>query len=695
MEKFFGIILLGFGIGVRSCEVELDTSQPVVYLESTDSTVIMCKALCNKTNNDDVHLRWYGNNDQLIIGGFPSRRIFSYNKGQRNQLFLRDVTPGDNGTYTCVMKTKRHTSKQSVSVVITEKGASSPPVDSKVYSNLILKILSVANQRSEQTLNERVARDVREEEGSADDTTESPRTTLLTSSESYEVHSTGKTSKPLARNGTNYFTAPEPEPPTQVSPITISTPGDKVTRRGTSNIGSSTSGTGGNMTPGGKGSSTSGTGGHMTSGGKGSSTSGTGGHMTPGGKGSSTSGTGGHMTSGGKGSSTSGTGGHMTPGGKGSSTSGNGGHMSHGGKGSSASGNGGDMTDKKSKTPTSPVNSAETAFGKHGVLAFSLTLGVAFLLLYALILVLILPRCRQTRKKKHDLNKDKSDGAKTSNMELLTLKSLESSPDSQGFTTVDLDSPADGGAAQEITVAAAIAATDGVQSEAKKDDQEKSVSTFLVGKTAETKATTDQEKEKAKDGDESKKADAVGGSESVKEVTSSNQSAPDDTKQTSPASDAANEKETAAPDAVKQTSSPADETKKVEQPADATKLTTGSTEAASSDEKKASTTADDSKAATGGSPEAATTSTTTSSSAPETKSNGVSNFADELMANVSKFIGSMKSDLLSDADKKTGDVKTNDAEKAAICKTDSENATSLETQSQSTAATNATEATSL
>ena len=100
-----------------------------------------------------------------------------------------------------------------------------------------------------------------------------------------------------------------------------------------------------------------------------------------------------------------------------------------------------DETDNERNRPTSPTDSEESAFGKHGVLAFSLTLGVAFLLLYALILVLILPRCRQTKKKKRDITKDKSDDAKTNNLEPLTMTSLESSPDAQGFTTVDLDSP--------------------------------------------------------------------------------------------------------------------------------------------------------------------------------------------------------------------------------------------------------------
>lgn len=50
----------------------------------------------------------------------------------------------------------------------------------------------------------------------------------------------------------------------------------------------------------------------------------------------------------------------------------------------------------------------ESDFGRYGLLAFGLTLGIAFLLLYALLLVVLVPRCCK-KKGKHTLNADAFD----------------------------------------------------------------------------------------------------------------------------------------------------------------------------------------------------------------------------------------------------------------------------------------------
>jgi hypothetical protein len=44
------------------------------------------------------------------------------------------------------------------------------------------------------------------------------------------------------------------------------------------------------------------------------------------------------------------------------------------------------------KVGSSGESTEESDFGKYGMLAFGLTLGVAFLLLYALLLVILVPR---------------------------------------------------------------------------------------------------------------------------------------------------------------------------------------------------------------------------------------------------------------------------------------------------------------
>ncbi|KAK6176438.1 hypothetical protein SNE40_014725 [Patella caerulea] len=92
-------------------------------------------------------------------------------------------------------------------------------------------------------------------------------------------------------------------------------------------------------------------------------------------------------------------------------------------------------------------NPPQSEFGRIGLVAFVLALAVAFLLLYALLMVICIPRCLKKRKSKSlNISKSQKKDEKDKNVpDAITLTKIEDNglpspgPSDAGFTTIDLD----------------------------------------------------------------------------------------------------------------------------------------------------------------------------------------------------------------------------------------------------------------
>ncbi|PVD35502.1 hypothetical protein C0Q70_02465 [Pomacea canaliculata] len=169
---------------------------------------------------------------------------------------------------------------------------------------------------------------------------------------------------------------------------------------------------------------------------------------------------------------------------------------------SPASDSAGGMTDKSSgKYNPSTKDCQQTTFGSHGLLAFAITLAIAVLLLYALLLVILVPRCCGKRRKQATLTGDAMASPAEENVALMEKKHKKVEPmtsatglNGEFITAVDLDADQndDGQKAKDD---GAEKKDDKEGDKEKKDDKEEStekspesfVSTFLLGRLSSSK----------------------------------------------------------------------------------------------------------------------------------------------------------------------------------------------------------------
>lgn len=142
---------------------------------------------------------------------------------------------------------------------------------------------------------------------------------------------------------------------------------------------------------------------------------------------------------------------------------------------SPASDSAGGMTDKssvKSDQSNNDCKEKNSTFGSHGLLAFAITLAIAVLLLYALLLVILVPRCCGRRRKQATLTGDAMASPAEENVALMEKKHKKVEPmtsatglNGEFITAVDLDADQndDGQKAKD----------DGAEKDDKEGDKEK------------------------------------------------------------------------------------------------------------------------------------------------------------------------------------------------------------------------------